>query len=241
MDRNRSGNPKSISIFDALQRLDIRGDLSQNLKENVEALIELRDNAIHFVNIGSISKHVQELEFACVKNYVTILKKWEPRKSLNKYNLYLMPLAYVDSKIVASAAITQETQNFINHIKTQMVNAEQGDEEFDIAVKISLKFQKGSSFDSIGVQFNKDGLPVTLTEEVRSRFPLTYDDVRTKAKTRYSDFKQGKDFNRIMPGIKQNSKIYYERKLDTQNPKSQKKGFYSTNIWQTLDLHYIKK
>lgn len=59
-----------------------------------------------------------------------------------------------------------------------------------------------------------------------------------KAKTRYTNFKQGKDFNEIMHGVKENAKLYYERKLDSKNPKSQKKGFYSSNIWQVLDNHY---
>ena len=216
--------------------------MPSNLKDNVEALIELRDNAVHFINIGSISKNVQELGFACIKNFIAIIRKWEPRKNLNKYNLYLMPLAYVDSKIIASSSLTLEAQNFINLVKSKMINAENNDDDFDIAIKIALKFQKGNSFDAIGVQHTKDGLPVSLSEEeVRNRFPLTYGEVTKKARMRYSDFKQGQEFNRLMKGIKQNAKLYYERKLDTHNPKSQKKGFYSTNIWMELDKHYNKK
>lgn len=242
LDRNRSNNPKSISVFDAIKRLELQQELPSNLKDNVEALIELRDNAVHFINIGSISKNVQELGFACIKNFIAIIRKWEPRKNLNKYNLYLMPLAYVDSKIIASSSLTLETQNFINLVKSKMINAENNDDDFDIAIKIALKFQKGNSFDAIGVQHTKDGLPVSLSEEeVRNRFPLTYGEVTKKARMRYSDFKQGQEFNRLMKGIKQNAKLYYERKLDTHNPKSQKKGFYSTNIWMELDKHYNKK
>ena len=242
LDRNRSNNPKSISIFDAIKRLELQQELPSNLKDNVEALIELRDNAVHFINIGSISKNVQELGFACIKNFIAIIREWEPRKNLNKYNLYLMPLAYVDSKIIASSSLTLEAQNFINLVKSKMINAENNDDDFDIAIKIALKFQKGNSFDAISVQHTKDGLPVSLSEEeVRNRFPLTYGEVTKKARMRYSDFKQGQEFNRLMKGIKQNAKLYYERKLDTHNPKSQKKGFYSTNIWMELDKHYNKK
>ena len=40
--------------------------------------------------------------------------------------------------------------------------------------------------------------------------------------------------------IKGNDKLYYERKLDSKNPKSQKQGFYSSNIWQQLDKYYRK-
>ncbi len=241
-DRNRSGNPKSISIIDAISRLNDAGELPTNLKENVEALMELRDNAIHFINTGVISKQVQELGFACIKNYIAILKKWYPQKGLNKYNLYLMPLAYIDNKIVASSAITQEVQNFISLVKEKMAHAEPDDTDYDIAIKIALKFEKGNSFDCIGVQFDKAGLPISLSEEeIRQRYPLTYTEICEKAKARYNDFKRGQKLNSIMKGVKLKSKLYYERKLDTQSPKTQKKGFYSTNVWQELDKHYTKK
>lgn len=45
---------------------------------------------------------------------------------------------------------------------------------------------------------------------------------------------------REMKLIKRNEKLYYERKLDSPNPKSQKQGFYSTNIWQEMNNHYTK-
>ena len=240
LDRNRCGNPKSISIIEAIKRLEQESLLPSNLKDNVEALIELRDNAIHLTNLASIAKSIQELGFACIKNYVTILKKWEPRRGLSKYNLYLMPLAYVDSKVIASSSLTQEANNYIRCIKNIMNNAEP-DDEYDIAIKIKLQFQKGNSFDSVGVQYDKDGVPVRLSEEeFRSRYPLTYRDVTTKARARYSDFKQDGNFNKLMKDVKQEVKLYYERRLDDNNPKSQKKGFYSGNIWSFLDQHYTK-
>ncbi len=43
-----------------------------------------------------------------------------------------------------------------------------------------------------------------------------------------------------MKDVKQEVKLYYERKLDDNNPKSQKKGLYSGNIWSFLDQHYTK-
>lgn len=44
-----------------------------------------------------------------------------------------------------------------------------------------------------------------------------------------------------MWSVKKNDKLFYERKLDAQNPKSPKQGFYSSNIWQELDKHYTRK
>lgn len=241
LDRNRINNPKTISIFEALHRLDAQNGLPKNLKENVESLIEFRDNAIHFINVSDFSKALQELGFACIKNYILILKQWEIKRNLNKYNLYLMPLAYVENKLDVDAAPTVEGQNFIKLIR-QKLNEQKSDDDYDIAIKIELKFQKGNSFGAAGIQYDKDGVPITLSEEdIRKKYPFTHKNVTDKAKIRYSDFKQGKEFNKIMWSVKKNDKLFYERKLDAQNPKSPKQGFYSSNIWQELDKHYTRK
>ena len=86
-----------------------------------------------------------------------------------------MPLAYVDSKVIASSSLTQEANNYIRCIKNikNIMNNAEPDDEYDIAIKIKLQFQKGNSFDSVGVQYDKDGVPVRLSEEeFRSRYPL---------------------------------------------------------------------
>ena len=241
IDKNRTNNAKTISIFEALQILDKKNEIPQNLKKNVESLIDFRDNAIHFVISYSISKALQELGFACIKNYMMILKKWEAKKDLNKYNFYLMPLAYVDNKLEVDTAITPEGKNFMNLIR-QKLKDEKPDEDYGIAIKIEVKFQKGNSFEAAGFRYDKEGVPINLSEEdFRERYPLTYSNVIDKAKKRYSNFKRDKAFNEMMGNIKKNEKLYYERKLDAQNPKSQKKGFYNTNIWKELDKHYIRK
>lgn len=240
LDRNRTNNPKSISIYEALNRLNSLHELPSKLKDNIEALIEFRDNAIHFINMKDLLKPLQELGFACIKNYVQVLKDWQTKRSLSKYNLYLMPLAYVDNKIDVDSASSPEAQNFIQLIKHKLENENKG-EEYDIAIKIELKFQKGNSFTSTNVKYDENGIPVTMSEEdIRKRYPFTYKEVIDKAKNRYSDFKCGTKFNNIMKSVKQNVKLYYERKLDSKNPKSQKQGFYSPNIWQVLDNHYSR-
>lgn len=240
LDRNRSNNPKTISIITALQRLEERKELPPNLKDNIDALIEFRDNAVHFINESNFSKPLQELGFATIKNYVYVFKQWKINRKLSNYNLYLMPLAYIDDKLDIDAVATYEEQNFMNLLRT-IVKGGKRNVDCDIAIKIELKFQKGNSFDSAAVHYDKNGIPVKLTEEdFRDRYPLTYSSVVKDAKTRYTNFKQGKKFNEIMRIVKDNNKLYYERKLDANNPKSQKKGFYSNNIWQKLDQYYSR-
>lgn len=239
---SRSKNPTTIGFLDVLQKLEVKGyKLTKNHFASIEALIELRDNAIHFHNDKFISKEIQELGFATIKNYMHIIKKWGLDIDLSTYNFYLMPLAYIDSKVVSDGLVTDEVKNYLGFVKAKIDSQDSNDKDFDIAISIDINFSKSNSFEGIGFKYDPDGLPIMLTEEnIRSRFPLTYDAVRIEAKNRYSDFRQNKNFNSIMRKIKTNNKLYHERKLDPQNPKSQKKPFYSSNIWQELDKHFRK-
>ena len=86
---NRTGNPTTIGIFEAMYRLEVNKImLSSNLKDSIESLIELRDNAIHFHNEKQISKELQELGFACIKNYMNFIKMHNIDIDLTNYNFY---------------------------------------------------------------------------------------------------------------------------------------------------------
>jgi hypothetical protein len=239
---SRSQNPMTIGLFDAIRKLEEKGfKVSNNHLASIEALVELRDNAIHFHNEKFISKEIQELGFATIKNYLHILKKWEMEVDLSVYNFYLMPLAYVDSRLVSDGVITDEVKNYLAFVKSKIDTQDKTDEEFDIAISIDINFSKNNSFEGIGFKYDPSGVPINVTEEdIRKKFPLTYDEVRLKAKERYSDFKQNQEFNKLMKKIKKDEKLHHERKLDPDNPKSMKKPFYSTNIWKELDKHYTK-
>ncbi|WP_165041348.1 DUF3644 domain-containing protein [Dysgonomonas sp. ZJ709] len=241
---NRCNNPKSISIFETIARLKEKLVVSKNLIESIESLIELRDNAIHFINSKPITKQVQELGFANIKNYISTIKKWELEIDLSEYNFYLMPLAYVDARVDAGSILTDETKNYLNLIKSKIQNQDIADQEFDIAISIDIDFKKGNSFDekALGFKYDPDGIGIALSEEdIRKKFPWTHADLIDKCKERYSNFKQGVDFNTKMKVIKANEKLHHNRKLDPANKKSQGKPFYSSNIFKELDKHFIKK
>jgi len=239
-EQNRCGNPKSISIFKTIEKLQQKNLLSKNLVENLISLIELRDNAIHFI-APQLTKYIQELGFACVKNYITIIKKWELKIDLSKYNFYLMPLAYVDAKIEIESVLTSETKKYLYFIQNKINNKDETDNDFDIAISIDIHFRKDNSFDFIGVKYDEAGVPIFFSEEnIRVNFPLGYKDITTKCKERYSDFSQNKNFHKIMSEIKNNNKLHHERKLDPNNKNSQRKSFFNTNIWKELDNHYTK-
>ena len=239
---NRSGNQMTIGLPDSILRLSRLGDkLNPNLIKSIRALIELRDNAIHFHNTTEISKEIQELGFACVKNYMNLIKDWEFGIDLAQYNFYLMPLAYVDAKIETDAVLTDEVNKYLNFLKKRVSETDESDSKYDIAIGIDINFKKSTTLEGIGMRYDSEGVPIIISEEdMTKRFPLLYDDVRKTATARYFDFKYNNDFHKNMREIKENDKLCHTRKLDPNNPKSSSKTFYSTNVWQDLDKKYIK-
>lgn len=239
--KNRIGNPKTISILIAISILESRKLLPKNLRDNVEALIELRDNAVHFYNMNPIARPIQELGFACIRNYIAILKAWSVPIDLHQYNLFLMPLAYIDEKKFVESALTDEQGRYIQLLQEKLKHKDK-DGDYDIAISIELDFKKGNSIEAIGMKFDPNGVSVTLSEEERkSRYPHTYKEIVGKCKERYSDFKCGTKFNEIMKEIKKNDKLAYNRKLYPNNPKSQIATFYNAGIMHELDNHYTRK
>ncbi len=242
IDKNRSGNPKTISIIEALAILESQKYLTSNLCSNIDAIIELRDNSIHFTNIDNISRQVQELGFACIKNYISLIREKDIEIEISKYNFYLMPLAYVASNVVSESILTDETKNYLSLVKSKIVSEDSSDQNYDIAITIDIDFKKGNSFNSLGFTYDENGVKIALTEEnIRQRYPWDNAELIRRCKERYSDFVQNKNWNSIRKEIKTKKKLFRERVLDPGNPKSAKKGFYSTNVFSLLDKHYTRK
>lgn len=237
--KNRCGNPMSISINEAIALLG--SQLPKNLINNIEVLIELRNNAVHFVDYDGFGKQVQEIGYACIKNYILIIKENNVEIDFDKYNLYLMPLALVNKDIV-QPVLTSEVKNYLNLVKSKIDSKDEQDEQFDITISIDVNFQKGNAFDSISVRYDPSGLPINLTEDnLLKRYPLTHDKLVEKCRNRYSNYLKNKKFYRVLAEIKKNKKLYLLRKFDPNNPKSSEQGFYSSNVFQELDKHYIRK
>lgn len=239
---NRCGNPMSISILDAIKRLDEKGLLPKNLRSNLEALIELRDNSIHFAHINSISHQLQELGFACINNYITAIKNWKIEIDVSQYNLYLMPLAYVGEKTTVNSVITADNKSYVEFVKKLLSEQDVQELDYDIAISIGVNTKKENSFDSIGVKYDENGIVVTMSEEdVLKKFPWNHKALVDKCKERYSDFKQDATFNEVKKTLQADEKLTKRRSLYLNNKKSPATFYYSTNVLKELDKKYTKK
>lgn len=238
---NRCGNKRTLDIESVVKKLCEEKSLPKEIINNIEALIELRDNAIHFINPENISKQIQELGFACIKNYMTFIDDWSIDIDLSKYNLYLMPLAYINKKTIVNASLNCETEHFLSFIKN--LRTDDDSSSYDVLLSIDVQFKKGNSLDAIPVKTTGDSdITITLSEEdIQKKYPWSYKKVANESKKRYSDFKQAKDFNKAMVEIKNEPKLAKERKLYPDKPNSTKTYYYSTNVWSILDKYFTKK
>ena len=246
--KNRSGNPVSVGLFEAWGLLENKyGDkLRPKLRKNLEFLVEIRDNAIHFFNKGfGIEKRVQELATANLKNYVNCVRQWFG-VDFSEYNLFIMPLAFFrDFSKVDALKLNSQERKLISFLDEELAKEKEDlSDDFNLAVRMDIQLQKVKGDADTKVVITKgdpDAIPVTLSEQdIRNTYPWDYSNLSTRLKKRYKDFKMNAKYHQIRKVLERNEKYCKPRFLDPGNPKSQKKNFYNSNILQEFDQHYEK-
>jgi hypothetical protein len=216
--------------------------LPQALKANLESLVELRDNAIHFYNRGLLfAKRLQELGSATLKNYVQALQEWF-KVDLSEYNFYLMPISFfTETMVIKGLVINKEEEKFLNFIDIMEQNSSDSG-AYDVTVNININFVKSTTSNAIKVQLGKgEGAEVQLTEEqIRDQYPWDYDGLVEKMKGRYTNFKLNQEFHDLRKSVFGEKQYHRRRYLDPGNHRSSKKDFYNTNILKYFDIYYNK-
>ncbi len=237
---NRAGNPMTVSIIDLI-KTEIT---DENLRENLETLVEVRDNSIHLMNESKIFEKIfLEASLASLKNYSYAMNEWFGI-SLNDIDLMLIPLAFNAPKAFDIEALKKETKEHNKLLAYMQKKKSHPKEESEYAVSIivDVKLEKNKKGD-ISISYDKNGTPIYYEseEEFKRKYPLTYDDLKSKIKTRYTDLKMNKTFNDIMRELKKDEKLHKMRFLNIGSQTGPKKPFYSPNILKELDKHYTRK
>ena len=93
---NRSGNPLSHGLTYLAAKLleDTESGLERGCHDNILALVEIRDNAAHFVNKDLyLGRRVLEVGTASLRNYLQLVTEWF-QIDLSMYNFFLMPISF---------------------------------------------------------------------------------------------------------------------------------------------------
>ena len=244
--KNRSGNYLTIDIFNCIKLLS----LPERLSENIELIVEIRDNAIHFYNESKLfEKKVLEIGTATLKSYMQCANEWF-EYDLSKYNFYLMPISFFHTYEIESFSINNENaqhQNLLNYIARKENDFPSNlRQDHNISLVLETKFVRSKSIESLKVKYDNDD-PIAITvkvsaeEEFAGKYQWSFrDDLVPKLKTRYSNIKFGDSFRKLMHQIESNPKLCGIRYLDFKNKKGSKRKFYSPNVLKTFDKHYKK-
>ncbi len=245
---SRSGNVKTVSLFVAYDLIiNEYGDKLDNLvRKNLEALIEIRDNSVHFLNKEfELKRKIFEIGTASLKNYLNLVIKWFGI-DLSKYNFFLMPMAFIrdfhKAKVVSLTLQEKKLIKFVENLQSKVEDDETKD--FNLALEVSVHLKRASSTtttNTITISNDPNAPVVRISEEdIREKYPWDYAVLTTRLKKRYQSFKCNQDYHGIRKPLESDERYCNTRLLDPGNPSSSKKIFYNPNILKEFDKHYNK-
>lgn len=247
LKRNRAGNPQSITLGACIARLDQRpaSKLPKEVKANLDALIEIRDNSVHFITASAtLARQAQELAAACIRNFILLAKGWFSKDFANILNLVL-PLSFVAPAHDAGAVtVSADESRLIEHLKTLAQEVGDGEGDYAVAIRLQVKLEKSALANASKVQVSSDAgaIKVQLAEQdIKEKYPWTYDELCKRMTTRYSNFKMNNNFHTLRKPLLDDEKYAKVRYLDLENKASPKKPYFNANILQVFDQHYTKK
>lgn len=245
--KGRSGTHLSVGMFKAIDllRKEYGDTVPAAMHKNLALLCEVRDNAVHFLNKGfGLSKLVHELGTACVRNYLGLVRSWFGI-DLSRYNFFLMPLAFVGGGFTVDAVtVNSEERKVLRFLREQVAeNFGDNEGEYSVALRMDLRFTRSKSDDATQVVLSNhpDATPVKLSEEdIRERYPWSYNILTTRLRKRYTDFKANQRYHDLRKPLELDARYCKKRFLDPATEAGIGKCFYSPNIVKEFDAHYVR-
>jgi uncharacterized protein DUF3644 len=243
--KNRSGNCVTVGLFKAHDLLlsKYHDKIDASIRKNLEALVEVRDNAVHFFNKNmEVERAIHEIGAASVKNYVAAARQWFGM-DLTRFRVFLMPLAFLSAPTICEGvnlnAEERHLMNFLKTIREDKSAAGTGDFDVALAVEVRVRRTKDSGAMPFTISDAPNAVPVRLDEEdIRDRYPWSYDMLTERLKKRYANFKANNTYHGYRRPLETDARYCRERLLDPGNPKGLRKKFYSPEIVKVFDPHY---
>jgi hypothetical protein len=146
--RNRTGNKMTASLGECIARLENEEIVvPEGVKKNLAALVEVRDNAVHFINASPrLAKQVLEVGTACLRNFIELGKQWM-NLDLSSYSLYLMPIGFLPAGGTATAlALSGDEQRVVNYLAGLMREGHEGDaDDYHVSLDVNISFKRTSA------------------------------------------------------------------------------------------------
>lgn len=225
------------------------------VKENLLCIEEYRNQITHFY-CDELEPYIFMLVAKAALNYVDFMSCYFDKNVMESDGLFIMPLGFklpfrpedFLTKNVAKYASSPKAQEFISRVVNVIVDLKSKGIEDSIVLGFGLYLEnvrklKNSdiiaalSQENSAVPFSKKtkidiskeaNQIVNLSdEEFRQLWPYSYGDLIAWCRENIASFKQTRQFFEVKRRVETEPQYMYERRLDTNNPKSPSKKFYS--------------
>lgn len=247
---NRSGNPLSHGAGYLVAKLkeDKDSGLEQSCHDNFLALVEIRDNAAHFINKDLyLGRRILEIGTASLRNYLCLATEWF-QLDLSAYNFFLMPISFYHGfeavEPVTRAHYPEQVQRLLAYLDALEEQPAEESAKQHVALRLETKLVRGKDAASVAFRWTDDPTAPAITvreEDIFKNYPMTYRDLSDAMKRRYENFLENKAFHKIRQALEKDSKYVIVRLLHPANPRSSRQRFYNPNILQEFDKHYIRR
>lgn len=246
---NKSGNYITAGLDHVMTQLSMTADLDRQTCDNLVALTEIRDAAVHLFNrnIGTkLELLVQELGMACVHNFAIKCKEWFDR-DLVDLDTFIMPLAFINSKPDAKGAIASKEANnisdFVSELCKRAPTALGGP-----AITINLSFKldrRNTPGSALFTQTNdpsaaRFGVPIK-SELLAETFNLSYDKLTEKCRLKLHGFRTDDKYHRLRKQLAENESLAWRRPNNPTKPNGKFTTYFSEKMFAEISKHYDSK
>lgn len=242
--QTRSGNAFTHSVDYLAEQLMSEKYLDPIAWDNLQAMIEIRDNSVHFYNKSYLlASRLQEVGSAAVKNFVTATKEWFD-VDMSKYNFFLMPLSFVNPPaVVEGIVLSKEEQNIVRFIDSKD-KGNTANKAYSVTVNVNISFSRSKVREALEFQMTNDPSAPKLylsEQQIDEKYKYNYDALTSVCRSRYEDFKVNSTYHNARKPLEDDLKYAMIRLLDPSNPSGVKKKYYSEAVLTKLDAIYKKR
>lgn len=246
--KNRAGNTMTIGVLPAANMVKgyTKYSIDDYAIENMSLLMEIRDNAIHFLNVGrDLHKRIQQVGAAALRNFAFAAKSWFDC-DLSQYQFALMPVAFETPDGVIQTVFSGDTKGAAGKVAKLLADQErkfpfEPSKPYSVGIEVELKFVRKAGADALPMIYSPNdpnAIAVSLTEEdVLKNYPWDYRQL-CEALRKTPQFKENQFFHTVRKPLEDDPRFCRLRQLNPRNKKSSKQRFYNPNIVAEIMKHY---
>ena len=243
--KNRIGQPFTIDINKCMNILFSKKLITNNLIENINLLIEIRDNAIHLINDNKIKTKLYSICAGSIRNYAKLFERWLPEIKLSNYNFFITPLNFdIINKEIDIASLNIAQKNFLSYIDLASSISNQED-DFELLVKVDVKFLRSDNIDNaLLIKYASEGkkINIELSEEMFNKmYPYENSQIIKMIKNKDNRIKENNLFNKIKRTLQDEEICCRARYLNFISKKGPKKFYYNSGFVDKFLERYYKE